>query len=115
MMTLNVAVERLTSRLNAASWRLPRNVRLGSLIRAVQAGGGGVRTDGTSTRKRLRVDCGAVGARSGDPDPAGLSHVPPCDALASRNERSSRKNTSRFLPQRKLRYRPSRLDQLTGA
>src|SRR5215213_2316568 len=113
-MTLNVPVERLTSRLHAASWRWPRNVRFCALIRSMQPGGGGLRNDGTRTPNRLRVDCGAVGARSGDPDPTGLSHVPLCDALASRNERSSRKNTSRFLPQRNLRYRPLRLDHDTG-
>src|SRR5215211_546332 len=103
MTTLNVAVELWMSRLNAASWRLPRNVRFGSLIRSLHACGAGWASDGTSSENVLRVDCGAVGARSGEPGVLGLSQVPPCDALASRNERSSRKNTSRFLPQRNLR------------
>src|SRR5215208_8092075 len=108
MITLNVADERCTSRLKASSWRLPRNDRFGSLIRATQAGGAGLRSAGTRIPNTLRVDCGAVGARSGDPEPGGLSHTPPSDAFASRNERWSRKNTSRFLPQRNLRYSPLR-------
>src|SRR5215213_9685594 len=110
MITLNVADERWTSRLNAASWVLPRNVRFGSLIRSLHACGAGWASDGTSAENTLRVYCGAVGARSGEPDPAGLSQVPPADAFASRNERSSRKNTSRFLPQRNFRYRPLRAE-----
>src|SRR5215212_2816567 len=105
MITLKRAVERETAFSNAASCRLPRKVRFGSLIAAVHAGETGCDSDGVTAENSVRVDCGAVGARSGRPV-CGLSHTWLASAFALRNERWSRKNASRFLPQRKDRYRP---------
>src|SRR3954453_14026408 len=114
MTTLNRDVDREKAFSNAASCRFPRNVRFGSLMREVHAGGTGWASDGVTPAKSVRVVCGAVGARSGSPV-CGLSHTWPSSALALRNERSSRKNTWRFLPQRNERYRPVRFVHFTGA
>src|SRR4051794_39966259 len=114
MTTLNREVECETARSNAASWRLPRKVRSGLLILSLHALETGWDSDGVTSENSVRVDCGAVGARSGL-CVCGLSHTCPSSALALRNERSSRKKTWRFLPQRKERYRPLRFVQRTGA
>src|SRR4051794_37699539 len=114
MTTLKRAVERETALLNAASCRFPRKVRFGSLIAAVHAGETGCDSDGVTVENSVRVDCGAVGAISGLPV-CGLSHTWLASAFALRNERSSRKKTSRFLPQRNERYKPFRFVHLTGA
>ena len=62
----------------------------------------GFASEGMNGANAFRVDCGAVGARSGSSVP-GMSHAPPKSAFAERNERWSRKKSSRFLPQRKVR------------
>ena len=98
--TLKVASEDLIAFLNVFSCFEPSIVRFGSLIAARHSGGTGLASGGATAEKTLRVLCGAVGARSGSPLPAGLSQAPPKSALELRNERSSRKKTSRFLPQR---------------
>src|SRR4051794_17006309 len=104
MTTLKRAVDLLTAALKRASWRLPRKVRFGLRIVARQAGETGWLSpvDGNTAPNTLRVPCGAVGARSGL-CVWGLSQTWFASALAERKERSSRKKTSRFLPQRKLR------------
>src|SRR5215210_3245572 len=105
MITFHFAVDACTSLRKLLSCAWPSIVRLGSLIVSRHCCDTGLASDGISSAKTLRVDWGAVGARSGAPV-LGLLHVPPADALALRNERSSRKNISRFWPQRKLRYSP---------
>ena len=104
MTTFQVAFEALIAVHEALrAGALPSIVRFGSLIASRQACGDRVaRATGSSAANALRVRCGAVGARSGAPV-AGLSQTPFAEALALRNERSSRKKISRFLPQRKLR------------
>src|SRR5947209_14384145 len=99
MITLNVAVERLIARSKIASCRRPSIVRLGSLIAFRQAWLTGWASDGAIAAKMLRTLCGAVGARSGAPV-CGLSQAwtVGLPAFALRKERSSRKNSSRFLP-----------------
>src|ERR687897_199238 len=105
MITFQRALELSTSRTKRLSWRWPRNGRLGSLIVRLHSCETGWSSEGISAENRFRVDVGAVGARSGAPVD-GLSQVPLKLALAARNERSSRKKISRFLPQRNFRYRP---------
>src|SRR3954453_2125082 len=98
MITLNVAVDCFTAAVNLANCPVPRNVRLGSLIVWTQPGLGGSARGGYTAANVLRADCGAVGPRSGLP--LRSSHWWLALAFAERNERSSRKNTSRFLPHR---------------
>src|SRR6185295_13696565 len=102
MTTFQFAVEPLTASRNRVSCAPPRNVWFRLLIASLQVCETGLERDGTIAEKKLRVLCGAVGARSGWPV-SGLSHLWFADAFALRNERSSRKKISRFLPQRKLR------------
>jgi hypothetical protein len=98
--TLKVAVELRTSRRKWASWRAPSIVREGSLIFSTHLAGTGRASVGTSSVKAWRMAGGAVGARSGAP---ATVHRPPAEAFAERNDRSSRKNSSRCLPQRNVR------------
>src|SRR3954468_9430862 len=105
MMILNFAFEPFSRFSKSLSWSAPRNVRLGSRIVSRQACDTGFDSDGVIAENTLRTRCGAVGARSGA-FVSGLLHTPFVTALAERNERSSRKKTSAFLPQRKLRKRP---------
>src|SRR4051794_27230193 len=104
MITFQRAVEWSTASVKRLYWREPRKVRLGLRIAARQAGETGWLSPvaGRAAPNTVRVDCGAVGARSRR-WVCGLLQTPPADALAERKERSSRKNSSRFLPQRKLR------------
>ena len=102
MTTFHFAFEVSTARRKRLRCALPRKVRLGLLSLSLQACETGWESEGMTAANTLRVLCGAVGARSGWPV-SGLSQMPPADALALRKERSSRKNISRFLPQRKLR------------
>ena len=102
MTTFHVAFERLTAFTKSLYCLVPSIVRFGLLIVFRQACETGCESDGTSAANALRVFCGAVGARSGWPV-CGLSQTPFADALALRNERSSRKKSSRFLPQRTVR------------
>ena len=74
--TLKVALDFLIAFSNVASCLAPSIVRFGSLIEALQAGGVGLASGGAIAANTLRVLCGAVGARSGLPLPAGLSQVP---------------------------------------
>ncbi len=76
MITLNLALESATAFLNAASCFEPSIVRFGSLIASRHPGGTGFASGGAIAEKTVRVPCGAVGARSGSPLPAGLSQVP---------------------------------------
>src|SRR4051794_11073207 len=99
MTTFHLASDAFTSLTKRSNCALPSSVRLGSLILSLHFCDTGAENDGTSTENTWRVDCGAVGARSGS-CVCGLSQVPPADALALRNERSSSRNRSRFLPQR---------------
>ena len=93
-MTFQVAFDALIAFVNAAYWRAPSIVRDGSLIAARQAGGTGFLRPGASAANASRTACGAVGARS---------PLQTVVAFALRNERSSRKKSSRFLPQRNVR------------
>src|SRR5438477_5659651 len=104
MTTFHFAVEALTWSMKRLSCGLPRKVRFGSLILFLQAWETGVLRPvaGSTAPKAFRTFCGAVGARSGWPV-LGLSQTWFAEALALLKERSSRKNTWRFLPQRKLR------------
>src|SRR5215210_2390558 len=102
MITLKRAVELLTARRKRFFWRAPRNVLAELRMLSRHACETGCASDGSTSANTARVDWGAVGATSGRPV-LGLLQTPPASALALRNERSSRKNTSRFLPQRKLR------------
>ena len=77
--------------MKAAYCAAPSIVRAGSFSAARQAGGTGFRSPGARSANASRTACGAVGARS-------PPHTP--FALALRNERSSRKKSSRCLPQR---------------
>ena len=74
--TLKVALDFLIAFSNFASCFEPSIVRFGSLIDVRQAGGAGLASGGAIAEKTLRVLCGAVGARSGLPLPAGLSQTP---------------------------------------
>ena len=94
--------ESSTSLTNRLYWRLPSIVWFGSVIASLHAWETGSASDGASAEKNSAVLGGTVGARSGKPV-AGLSQVPPAEALALRNERSSRKNSSRFFPHRNVR------------
>src|SRR4051812_8168285 len=100
MITFHFAVEAFTSARNFWYWAEPSIVLSGLLIRSRQACGGGAESAGANEEKVFRVDCGAVGAKSGAPP---LSQAPLSSASALRNERSSRKKTWRFLPQRNVR------------
>src|SRR5205085_853634 len=104
MITLKVAVERLIAVWNILSWREPSIVRLGSLIVSRHGCATGAVNDGATAANSARTDPGAVGARSGLPV-CGLSQVwiVGLPALALRNERSSSRKISRFLPQRNER------------
>src|SRR5260370_114640 len=104
MITLNVAVDRLIADSNVASWRRPSMLRFGSLIAFRHAWLTGWASDGVIREKAARTCCGAVGARSGAPL-WGLSQVwiVGLPAFALRKERSSSRNTWRFLPQRNER------------
>src|SRR4030088_641122 len=101
MITLNVAVERLIAALNRASWLRPSIVRFGSLIALRQAALTGWDNDGEIAANADLTSGGAVGARSGAPlDGLSQAWTVGLPALALRNERSSRRKSSRFLPQR---------------
>src|SRR2546423_10886854 len=102
MTTFHFAVEDLTAFRKVLSCSWPSIVRWGLLMASRHACDTGCDSDGVIAAKLLRVLCGAVGARSADPGVDGLSQTPFADALALRNERSSRKNSSRFLPQRSV-------------
>src|SRR3954471_4360480 len=99
MTTLNLAFDAFTCLMNLLRWAMPRKVRFGSLILFLHFCDTGWLNDETRAENRVRVFCGAVGARSGW-WVSGLSQVWLADALALRNERSSSRKTSRFLPQR---------------
>ena len=104
MTTFQRAFERLDVVQEArCTARWPSMVRFGLLIASLQAWDTGCVSDGISARRALRVLAGAVGARSGWPGVSGLSQTPFAEALALRNDRSSRKKSSRFLPQRTVR------------
>src|SRR5436190_22182453 len=105
MTTFHRALDDSTSWRNWWSCAWPSIVRLGLSILRLQAGDTGSLSDGISALKTLRLLCGAVGAGSGWPV-SGLSQVPLAEAFALRNERSSRKNSSRFLHQRAVRQMP---------
>ena len=102
MTTFHWAFESSTAFRKRWSCGLPRKVRWGLLILFLHACETGWASDGIRTANRLRVVWGAVGARSGSPV-EGLSQTPLSEAFAARKERSSRKKSSRFLPQRKVR------------
>src|SRR3954453_1222043 len=103
MTTLKRAFELLISRTKRSNCFFPSIVRLGSLIVSRHAWETGWLSpvDGNTAPNTLRVDCGRVGARSGRPV-LGLLQTPSFDALAERNERSSRKKVSRLPPQRRV-------------
>src|SRR5262249_15618140 len=103
MTTFHLAVDDFTALRKVFSWFWPSIVRFGLLIASRHACETGLASEGTSAEKTLRTLCGAVGARSGSPGVDGLSQTPLAEALALRNERSSRKKSSRFLPQRSVR------------
>jgi hypothetical protein len=65
----------------------------------------------TTGEKRSRTACGSVGAVSGAPV-CGLMHA--WSAWSLRNERGSRKNSSRLRPQRIRRYVPPAFENVTG-
>src|SRR3954447_22789334 len=102
MTTFHFAVEFSTFARNRLTCAPPRKLRLRLLILSLQACETGSAGDGTTAENVLRVLCGAVGAKSGWPV-SGLSQTWLADALPLRNERSSRKNTWRFFPQRTVR------------
>src|SRR3954451_7855984 len=102
MTTFHVAFEASTALVKAASCFCPSIVRFGLLIVSRHDCETGWDSDGTRAANTFRTLCGAVGARSGWPV-SGLSHAWFAEALALRKERSSRKNSSRFLPQRSVR------------
>ena len=104
-MTFQVAFDALIAFVNAAYWRAPSIVRDGSSIAAMQAGATGFRSPGASVANASRTAWGAVGARS--PLHAAV-------AFALRNERSSRKKSSRCFPQRNVRYSPVAEEYVTG-
>jgi hypothetical protein len=92
--TFQVAVDDAIARLNSTRWRTPSIVREGSPIAARQAGETGFRRPGARVAKASRTAWGAVGARS---------PLQTVVAFSDLNERSSRKKSSRFFPQRKVR------------
>src|SRR3954451_13933996 len=104
MITLKVAFEALIAARKCLRWAEPSIVRLDDRIGLRHAFDTGPRSDGTTKPTCARCAVGGVGARSGS-FVCGLSQVwmfgEP--AFLERNERSSRKKTSRFLPQRKER------------
>src|SRR4051794_25938101 len=89
---------------DSTSWRKrlycawPSMVRCELLILSLHFCATGAESDGIRDEKIFRLLSGAVGARSGSPGVCGLSQTPLAEALALRNDRSSRKNSSRFLP-----------------
>src|SRR6476661_1873 len=97
--TFHVAFERAIALVKRAYCAAPSIVRLGSSSAAKQLAGGGFASDGSIRAKRSRVCWGSVGTRSGAPV-SGLSQAWFALAFAERNERSSRKKTSRLWPQR---------------
>src|SRR4051812_6321220 len=102
MTILNLAVDFFTASVKRLYCADPRNVLFGSRIASRQACDTGFENEGTSNAKKLRMRCGAVGARSGA-FVSGLLQTVVALTFWSRKDRSSRKNTSAFLPQRKLR------------
>src|SRR2546421_1671373 len=100
-MTLKVAFDLSMSPMKRWNCAFPSMVRLGSLILSLQACETGCENDGMTSAKVLRLDCGRVGARSGL-WVCGLSQVCLAEAFALRNERSSRRKSCRFLPQRSV-------------
>src|SRR5215210_1786827 len=102
MMIFQRALEAVIALVKRAYWELPRKLRLGSRRRARQAGDTGWASEGSMAAKTLRMRWGTAGAKSALPV-CGLSQVPPELAFGSRKERSSRKKSSAFRPQRKLR------------
>src|SRR4051812_38243770 len=102
MMILNFAVDAFTAFVKRVYWAAPSIVVFGLWIASRHAGDTGCASDGVTIANVLRTRCGAVGARSGLPV-SGLLHTPVALAFGDRNERSSRKNTSAFLPHRKVR------------
>src|SRR4051794_34297029 len=111
MMTFHLAVEFLIAVVNALYCRDPSMVRFGSLRAARHAGGAGFASGWYTIEKRLRMRCGIRGAKSSLPPfshtcavgSAALGSTFTSDARRLRNDRSSRTNTWRFLPQRKVR------------
>src|SRR4051795_11400672 len=100
MMILNLAVDAFTAFVKRVYWAEPSIVVFGLWIASRHACGTGRASDGVTIANVLRTRCGAVGARSGA-FVSGLMQA--SSALGDRNERSSRKKTSAFLPHLKLR------------
>src|SRR4051812_47333831 len=97
MTILNRAVDFLTALVKRLYWAAPRNVVFGLRIAARHAGDTGFDSDGVRAANTFRTRCGAVGARSGA-FVSGLSQTWLALDFGDRNERSSRKKTSAFLP-----------------
>src|SRR3954469_154028 len=97
MMILNVASDFFSALVKRAYWLAPSIDRSALRIVSRHCGDTGFASDGISSANVLRLLCGAVGARSGWPV-SGLLQTPLALALGDRNERSSRKKTSAFLP-----------------
>src|SRR4051794_9893152 len=102
MMILNFAVDFFTALVKRLYCADPSIDVLVLRIAARQAGDTGFDSDGVRAANTLRTRCGAVGARSGS-FVSGLSHTWLALAFDDLKERSSRKNTSAFLPHLKLR------------
>src|SRR4051794_14116034 len=102
MTTFHFAFEIFTAWRNRLYCDCPSMVLLGLLIASLHCWETGELNEGMRRANRLRVLCGAVGARSGLPV-WGLSQTWLAEALALRKERSSRKKSWRFLPQRNVR------------
>src|SRR5215213_10050801 len=100
MTTLNFAFDAFTALVKRVYWSCPSSVWFGLLIASRHDCDTGWASDGVTIANTFRTRCGAVGARSGA-FVSGLMHE--SSAFAVRNERSSRKKTSAFLPHLKLR------------
>jgi hypothetical protein len=100
--TFQVAFDRLIAFVKRAYCAAPSIVRLGSFSAARHAADVGCLSDDSMIPKKSRSRWGSAGTRSGW-CVSGLSQTWLALALAERNERSSRKNTSRLRPQRNER------------
>src|SRR4051812_29835730 len=100
MMIFQRALDALTAFVKRWSWADPSIVLFGLLIASRHACDTGAPSDGTIAEYAWRWAGGSVGARSGL-FVCGLMHW--SSALAERNDRSSRKNSCAFLPQRTVR------------
>src|SRR3954471_1367175 len=100
MTILNLAVDAFTAFVKRVYCAAPSIVEVGLLIASRHDCGTGRASDGVMIANLSLRRWGAVGARSGA-FVSGLMHA--SSALGERNERSSRKNTSAFLPHLKLR------------